>query len=255
VLIFGHTHKPYTKRVDNVLFLNAGSIGKPQDGDPRACYVVLDISGDANVEFRRIPYDVQTVATAIRQSDLPDNFATDIETGGAPGARQTPEASSAGGPARRSRRELRHPSGRTLHADDVVLHPGEYSYRVDVAEQREAVAAEENVVVLLDIARDDSLRMEGDARDLNRVIQDLRKGAHLRYSDRIVMSISGDGVEPLLAAFGPWLMEQALAVSLTTTQLDEFIAAGPARLGSGAAHVAIGLAPSDGRGPAQNPAK
>lgn len=40
VLIVGHTHKPYTKRVDNVLFLNAGSIGKPKDGDPRACYVV-----------------------------------------------------------------------------------------------------------------------------------------------------------------------------------------------------------------------
>jgi putative phosphoesterase len=84
VLIFGHTHKPYTKRVDNVLFLNAGSIGKPKDGDPRACYVVLDTSGDVKVEFRRIPYDVQTVAMAIRQSELPDHFAADIETGGAP---------------------------------------------------------------------------------------------------------------------------------------------------------------------------
>jgi putative phosphoesterase len=83
VLIFGHTHKPYTKRVDNVLFLNAGSIGKPKDGDPRACYVVLDTSGGVNVEFRRIQYDVQTVTTAIRQSELPDHFATDIETGGA----------------------------------------------------------------------------------------------------------------------------------------------------------------------------
>lgn len=83
VLIFGHTHKLYTKRVDNVLFLNAGSIGKPKDGDPRACYVVLDTSGDVSLEFRRIPYDVQTVATAIRQSELPDHFATDIETGGA----------------------------------------------------------------------------------------------------------------------------------------------------------------------------
>jgi diadenosine tetraphosphatase ApaH/serine/threonine PP2A family protein phosphatase len=41
VLIFGHTHKPYTKRVDGVLFINAGSVGKPKDGDPRACYVVL----------------------------------------------------------------------------------------------------------------------------------------------------------------------------------------------------------------------
>jgi putative phosphoesterase len=83
VLIFGHTHKPYTKRVDNVLFLNAGSVGKPKDSDPRACYVVLDTTGDVTVEFRRIAYDVQNVAIAIRQSELPDKFATDIETGGA----------------------------------------------------------------------------------------------------------------------------------------------------------------------------
>jgi isoleucyl-tRNA synthetase len=131
-----------------------------------------------------------------------------------------------------------HPDG-TLRAGDVVLHPGEYSYRMDVADQREAVAAEGNVVVLLDVARDDSLRMEGDARDLNRVIQDLRKRARLRYSDRIVVSISGSGLESLLAAFGPWLMEQALAVALTTTQLDEFLAAGSVRLRSGSAHVAI----------------
>ena len=121
-----------------------------------------------------------------------------------------------------------HPDA-TLHAEDVVLHPGEYWYRMEVAEQREAVAAEGNLVVLLDVARDDSLRMEGDARDLNRVIQDLRKRARLRYSDRIVMSISGSGLELLLAAFGPWLMGQALAVALTTTQLEDCLAAGSAQ--------------------------
>jgi diadenosine tetraphosphatase ApaH/serine/threonine PP2A family protein phosphatase len=66
-----------------VLFLNAGSVGKPKDGDPRACYVVMDTAGDVNVKFRRIPYDIQRVATAIRQNELPDKFAQDIETGGA----------------------------------------------------------------------------------------------------------------------------------------------------------------------------
>jgi isoleucyl-tRNA synthetase len=137
-----------------------------------------------------------------------------------------------------------NPDG-TLHAEGVVLHPGEYSYRMEVAEQRDAVAAEGNVVVLLDVARDDSLRLEGDARDLNRVIQDLRKRARLRYSDRIVVSISGSGLEPLLAAFGPWLMEQALAVTLTTTQIEDSLASGSVRLGSGSAQVAISLAPSD----------
>ena len=67
-----------------MLFLNAGSVGKPKDGDPRACYVVLDTTGEVSVEFRRIPYDIQKVAAAIRQSDLPDKFASDIETGGNP---------------------------------------------------------------------------------------------------------------------------------------------------------------------------
>ena len=82
VLVFGHTHKPYIKRVDSVLFVNAGSVGKPKDGDPRACYVVIDTAGEVSVEFRRIPYDVQAVAAAIRESELPDKFAADLETAG-----------------------------------------------------------------------------------------------------------------------------------------------------------------------------
>jgi len=42
------------------------------------------------------------------------------------------------------------------------------------------------------------------------------------------MSISGSGLELLLAAFGPWLMGQALAVALTTTQLETLPGIGPA---------------------------
>ncbi len=82
VLVFGHTHKPYIKRVDGVLFVNAGSVGKPKDGDPRAGYVVIDTAGEVSVELRRIPYDVQAVAAAIRASELPDKFAADLETAG-----------------------------------------------------------------------------------------------------------------------------------------------------------------------------
>ena len=86
MLIFGHTHKPYTKRVDGVLFVNAGSVGKPKDGDPRACFVVMDTAGGVAVEFRRVPYDIASAATEIRGSSLPDKFAEDIETGGKPAA-------------------------------------------------------------------------------------------------------------------------------------------------------------------------
>jgi putative phosphoesterase len=81
VIVFGHTHKPFTKFVDHVLFVNVGSVGKPKDGDWRACYAILETETGA-VQFVRVPYDVKTVADAIRQSDLPDEFATDLEQGG-----------------------------------------------------------------------------------------------------------------------------------------------------------------------------
>lgn len=80
-IVFGHTHKPYTKDVDGVLFLNVGSVGKPKDGDRRACYAILD-NGAAT--FRRVDYDVKAAAAAIRATELPPEFAQDIETGGAP---------------------------------------------------------------------------------------------------------------------------------------------------------------------------
>jgi putative phosphoesterase len=84
VIVFGHTHKPYVKYVDGVMFLNAGSVGKPKDGNWRACYAVLDTRGTPSAVFRRVDYDVARAASAIRASDLPDEFALDIETGGAP---------------------------------------------------------------------------------------------------------------------------------------------------------------------------
>ena len=84
IIVFGHTHKPYTKLVDDVLFVNAGSVGKPKDGDWRACYIMLDLSNRADpVEFIRVPYDVASETAAIRATDLPDKFAVDIESGGA----------------------------------------------------------------------------------------------------------------------------------------------------------------------------
>jgi putative phosphoesterase len=84
IIVFGHTHKPYSKLVDSVLFVNAGSVGKPKDGDARACCIVVDAANTANpVEFIRVPYDVASEAAAIRASGLPDRFALDIETGGA----------------------------------------------------------------------------------------------------------------------------------------------------------------------------
>ncbi len=86
VLVFGHTHKPWVQRFGEVLMINAGSVGKPKDGDPRACWVRIDVHNNDEpvVTFHRVAYDIASMAQAIRDvPGLPDQFAADIESGGA----------------------------------------------------------------------------------------------------------------------------------------------------------------------------
>lgn len=83
VIAFGHTHKPWYRVVGNVHFVNTGSVGRPKDGDPRAGYVLLDVTeSGVEVEFVRIAYDVEEAARAILASELPDEFADFLRTGG-----------------------------------------------------------------------------------------------------------------------------------------------------------------------------
>jgi predicted phosphodiesterase len=85
VLCFGHTHKPWHREMGGIHFVNTGSVGRPKDGDCRAGYVLLDIGGGAPaVEFVRVEYDVERTMAAIRESDLPDEFAEYLRTGGKP---------------------------------------------------------------------------------------------------------------------------------------------------------------------------
>ncbi|MEX2347871.1 MAG: metallophosphoesterase family protein [Balneolaceae bacterium] len=95
VMAFGHTHKPYHKIIEDEdgnyrHAINIGSVGKPKDGDPRACYVMLEWEGSLDltssdslhIEFKRVEYDVEKAAKAIEESPLPDEFAIMLRNGG-----------------------------------------------------------------------------------------------------------------------------------------------------------------------------
>ena len=85
VVCFGHTHVPWQREVDGICFVNTGSVGRPKDGDWRAGYVVLAVDGTrAEAEFVRVEYDVERAMEAIHRSDLPDDFAEYLRTGGKP---------------------------------------------------------------------------------------------------------------------------------------------------------------------------
>lgn len=83
VLVCGHTHLPYHKVLPSGRHvINAGSVGKPKDGDPRAGFVVLRADGrEPSVEFVRVPYDIEAAATAIEATDMPQEFAAMLREG------------------------------------------------------------------------------------------------------------------------------------------------------------------------------
>ncbi len=82
ILIYGHTHKPYKKEFIGKTFINAGSVGKPKDGDPRACFTLIEITpAGVKVDFIRVAYDVEKVAAAITGSGLPVYFAERLKEG------------------------------------------------------------------------------------------------------------------------------------------------------------------------------
>ena len=89
----GHTHVPgvftedlrfYTpedvgyefRLTESKTMINVGSIGQPRDGDPRACYVILDDDGPT-VTFRRVAYPLEETIRKIYEIEELDNFLGD----------------------------------------------------------------------------------------------------------------------------------------------------------------------------------
>jgi predicted phosphodiesterase len=107
VVCVGHVHVPYHRLVLTssgapVHYVSAGSVGKPKDGDPRACWVELFLGeateiaaaapddraagpaggGDLSVAaaFHRVPYDIDAVAAAMTASGLPATLVASLRT-------------------------------------------------------------------------------------------------------------------------------------------------------------------------------
>lgn len=97
IMCFGHTHKPYHRILHAGIegqyryrhAINIGSVGKPKDGNPQGCYVLLTIHDNSStrnkdsiqVEFIRFHYDVEKAAMAVEESPLPNAFADMLRKG------------------------------------------------------------------------------------------------------------------------------------------------------------------------------
>lgn len=95
----GHTHVPqaFAKGVGRVLLfddseqgirlprtakylVNAGAVGQPRDGDPRAAYMIHD-EEEEGLWLRRVNYDVEAAASSILAAGLPEKLAARLRNG------------------------------------------------------------------------------------------------------------------------------------------------------------------------------
>lgn len=82
IVITGHSHTPYFKKINGVFFINPGSVGRMFDGNPQACCAVLKLNGDkVTVDHHRISYPVEEVVRELERQQLPAIYAEMYRTG------------------------------------------------------------------------------------------------------------------------------------------------------------------------------
>jgi predicted phosphodiesterase len=96
ICFYGHTHVPLAfEKSDGIrcglysrikvamgkkYFINAGSVGQPRDGDPRAAYVLYDMVENV-IELRRVSYDFRITQQKILDAGLPSRVAARLAVG------------------------------------------------------------------------------------------------------------------------------------------------------------------------------
>ena len=83
VLVCGHTHIPFVKRIGGVLLVNCGSAGHPVDGDPRPAYALVCAEAGAVPRGRivRFEYDRKGTIAALEKTSLPKGLQQDFAEG------------------------------------------------------------------------------------------------------------------------------------------------------------------------------
>lgn len=72
IIIVGHSHSPFHKKINQVHFINPGSVGRMFDSNPDASYAILELTKDrVKVELHRCSYDIDRVVSGLQKNLLP----------------------------------------------------------------------------------------------------------------------------------------------------------------------------------------
>ena len=90
ILICGHSHQAFSRQVENTWFVNPGSVGRPDDGDARSSFALLELDASTlTIQFFRQEYDLERTTTEMRKKGLPEEFVQMLKQGRSLDAIQT----------------------------------------------------------------------------------------------------------------------------------------------------------------------
>ncbi len=73
VLLFGHLHIAYQRRLGPLLLVDTASVGFPRDGDHRAAWSEIHHDDTGwHAAIHRVPYDMEAVALILEQCGMPN---------------------------------------------------------------------------------------------------------------------------------------------------------------------------------------
>jgi len=100
-----------------------------------------------------------------------------------------------------------------IQVGEYVLEAGEYEIAYEPLDGVTLdVISGTGMVIAMDTIITEELELEGYARDLVRVIQDLRKDAGYEVSDRVRVALHGEKMEEILALFADYITSETLSV-------------------------------------------
>ncbi len=194
--------------------------------------ILRDIVAD---ELNVDEIDTADELSEVIQFELAPNFRTLGPRLGPRGKELKPALAALDGAAAAAALEAGESITLDVGGEAVELSPDDVQLRVR-GQQGFAVSREGGEVVALDLTLDDGLRMRGLAREVVRLVQDLRKASGLEVSDRIRLQVVGLDA---LAGFFDYIAGEVLAVEIvsrpgegegTLLELDDDLVTGPVRV-------------------------
>lgn len=130
VVVAGHAHEPFVKKVGGVLFINTGSVGRPGAGGDTCHYAIFGVKGKyLVVEHVAVKYDLQTALAALKKAGMPPVIEEMIVTGKTleevqaeqPAALPTLDADALRAAAKKLAEDSHYEAGHTQHVTELAV--------------------------------------------------------------------------------------------------------------------------------------